>query len=162
MDQVYYYDRILKAISTDEKCNYRNLDPTGPEHAAINAEFANIIGKDKAIFNLNLKTMFTPYCFNRIRKLNYFLENIEKFDWLPHIMFSAQCIEDVFVNPFAFTEKKTPTLTRKQLLFITAVTDIGIAFLFMLLIIFIAKISDRAIKEFKDFDNALETRDFAI
>jgi hypothetical protein len=32
----------------------------------------------------------------------------------------------------------------------------------MLLIIFIAKISDRAIKEFKDFDNALETRDFAI
>ena len=32
----------------------------------------------------------------------------------------------------------------------------------MLFIIFIAKISDRAIKEFKDFDNALETRDFAI
>ena len=32
----------------------------------------------------------------------------------------------------------------------------------MLFIIFIAKISDRAVKEFKDFDNALETRDFAI
>lgn len=106
--------------------------------------------------------MFTPYCFDRIKKLNYFIENIESFDWHPKIIISTQCVEEHFINPFKFGEKKAVDLSRKQLLFITAVTDIGIAFLFMLFIIFIAKISDRAIKEFKDFDNALETRDFAV
>tara|TARA_B110000285_G_scaffold115515_1_gene130926 strand:+ start:454 stop:984 length:531 start_codon:yes stop_codon:yes gene_type:complete len=162
MDQVYYYGKLLQDIGTDEKCNYRNLDPKGPEFAAINAEFAKISGKREATFNMNLKTMFTPYCFNRIKKLNYFIDNIDSFDWLPSIIISTQCVEEYFLNPFSLIEKKTPNLSRKQLLFITAVTDIGIAFLFMLFIIFIAKISDRAIKEFKDFDNALETRDFAV
>lgn len=162
MDQVFYYDQLLQDISTDEKCNYRNLDPNSTQFAAINAEFSKVVGESSAIFNLNLKTMFTPYCFDRIKKLNYFIDNIDSFNWLPKIIIATQCVEENFINPFKFGEKPSITLSRKQLLFITAVTDIGIAFLFMLFIIFIAKISDRAIKEFKDFDNALETRDFAV
>lgn len=89
VDQVFYYDRLLRAISTDDKCNYRNLDPNSTQFAAINAEFAKVVGQGSATFNLNLKTMFTPYCFDRIKKLNYFIDNIDSFQWVPKIIIAA-------------------------------------------------------------------------
>ena len=41
-------------------------------------------------------------------------------------------------------------------------TDCVVVFLFMISIIFVEKISERAVNEFKDFDNCLEIRDFSI
>ena len=42
------------------------------------------------------------------------------------------------------------------------ITDCVVVFLFMISIIFVEKISERAVNEFKDFDNCLEIRDFSI
>jgi hypothetical protein len=42
------------------------------------------------------------------------------------------------------------------------ITDCIVVFLFMISIIFVEKMSERAVNEFKDFDNCLEIRDFSI
>lgn len=158
MDDTLDYDNIINSVRTDENCNYRNLVVNSTFYKEINKEFTKVIGKESAIFNLNIATMMSDYCMKRIKKLNYMSTNSEEFKWQPKIYLVAQCVEDNFINPLT----GSVSITRKSILILTALTDLAIVCAFMVTVIFIEKISWKALQEFKDFDNSFETRDFAV
>lgn len=53
-------------------------------------------------------------------------------------------------------------MSRQYLLYLTVLTDCLCVLVYMIIIIFLEKSTERANAEFKEFDNELQIRDFAI
>lgn len=90
---------LLDLLSIDEDCSYRNLDPKSREFLVIHQHFISMVGKKSEKFKLNLDTMFTQRCRDRIKRLHYMTENVPTFYWRPEIYIMVQCYEEKFYNP---------------------------------------------------------------
>ena len=158
LDDTSNQRKLLEAISADPVCSYRNSPGDANYTQAIVDHFRSISGKSSNYFELNLNTMFSKECYDKILGLNYLQKRLPNFSWKPEIYILVQCLEDGFFNPMTFRND----LTRRDLLHLVLVADCAMVFCFMISVIFLEKMSKRAITEFKDFNNSLETRDFAV
>lgn len=158
LDDTSNQRKLLEVISADPVCSYRNSPGDANYTQAIVDHFRSISGKSSNYFELNLNTMFSKECYDKILGLNYLQKRLPNFSWKPEIYILVQCLEDGFFNPMTFRND----LTRRNLLHLVLVADCAMVFCFMISVIFLEKMSKRAITEFKDFNNSLETRDFAV
>ena len=73
MDDLIKQKQMLKTIATDPRCSFRAAaadDPTtSTQSRAILDHFHSIMGKSSNYFDLNLNTMFTKECYERILEL---------------------------------------------------------------------------------------------
>lgn len=106
----------------------------------------------------NAREMLTPACYDRMIRLNDQVKNQTLKDWTPKIMLLAQCTEPNLINPF----NGRTEITRGYLLGLFQIIDFIIVLGFTVMLLFIHRISKRALSEFKDLDKRLEVRDFAI
>lgn len=102
--------------------------------------------------------MLPMECYDRIINQNLISTRNPNLKEKPRVIMMAQCTENDLKNPFSGKLE----VTRKHLWILCAVTDILTAMLFMGILSFMIKISHKTIIEFKDFNNQIETRDFAI
>lgn len=95
---------MLDTIAVDPKCSFRNQPWDSKESEAILDHFHSIMGKSSNYFDLNINTMFTKECYERILQL---IEQEKKLEAeqrgpKPEIYMLVQCLEGDYFNPLTF------------------------------------------------------------
>lgn len=89
---------LLDIVSTDPECSYKTMDEKSNQFVNIQAAFNEILGRKSEVFQLNLDTMFSKRCKDRILRLNEMSKHMQRFDWQPSMMLMVQCYQDKYPN----------------------------------------------------------------